>query len=47
MRLEVAKGVGGGYYRLQTPLSLALGTVAGRRLGALEGGGPPFQCIPA
>ena len=37
---EVAKAVGGGYCRLQTPLSLALaarGTVAGHRLGALEG----------
>ena len=50
---EVAKAVGGGYCRLQMPLRLALGvrgTVAGRRLGALEGGGvpsPPFQCIPA
>ena len=43
---EVAKAVGGGYRRLQMPLSLALavtGAVAGRRLGALEGGGgvPP------
>jgi hypothetical protein len=54
MRLEeVAKAVGGGYCRLQTPLKLALGvreTVAGPRLGALEGGRgclPPFQCIPA
>ena len=39
---EVAKAVGGGYCRLQTPWRLALGvtgTVAGRRLGALEGGG--------
>ena len=48
---EVAKAVGGGYCRLQMPLSLApavRGTVAGHRLGALEGGGsPPFQCIPA
>ena len=38
---EVAKAVGGGYCRLQIPLSLALGvrgTVAGR-LGALERGG--------
>ena len=49
----VAKAVGGGYCRLQMPLRLALavrGTVAGHRLGALEGGGggnlPPFQCIP-
>ena len=42
-RLEaVAKAVGGGYCRLQMPLRLALavrGTVAGRGLGALEGGG--------
>ena len=39
---EVAKAVGGGYCRLQMPLRLALGvrgTVAGRRLGALEEGG--------
>ena len=39
---EVDKTVGGGYGRLQMPLTLALGvrgTVAGRRLGALEGGG--------
>ena len=39
---EVAKAVGGGYCRLQMPLRPALGvrgTVAGRRLGALEGGG--------
>ena len=39
---EVAKAVGGGYCRLQMPLRLALsvrGTVAGRRLGAVEGGG--------
>ena len=38
---EVAKAVAGGYCRLQMPLKLALGvrgTVAGRRLGALEGG---------
>ena len=37
----MAKAVGGGYCRLQTPLRLALGvrgTVAGRRLGALQGG---------
>ena len=53
-RLEEAPtAVGGGYCRLQIPLRLALvvrGTVAGHRLGALEGGGdttPPFQCIPA
>ena len=39
---EVAEAVGGGYCRLQMPLRLALGvrgTVAGHRLGALEGGG--------
>ena len=39
---EVAKAVGGGSCRLQTPLKLALGvrgTVAGHRLGALEGEG--------
>ena len=39
---EVAKAVGGGYCRLQMPLRLALAvreTVAGLRLGALEGGG--------
>ena len=39
---EVAKAVGGGYCWLQMPLRLALGvrgTVAGHRLGALEGGG--------
>ena len=41
---EVAAAVGGGYCRLQMPLSLALGvreTAAGHRLGALErvGGG--------
>ena len=52
MRLEeVAKAVGGGYCRLQMPLSLALGvreTVAGHRLGALRAGTPPpVQCIPA
>ena len=37
-----AKAVGGGCCRLQMPLRLALGvrgTVAGRRLGALGGGG--------
>ena len=43
---EVAKAVGGGYCRLQMPLKPALAvreTVAGRRLGAMEGGGgdPP------
>ena len=49
MRLEeVVKAVGGGYCRLQMPLRRALGvrgTVAGHRLGALEGL-PPFQIIP-
>ena len=51
-RLEkVAKAVGGGYCRLQMPLSLALavrGTVAGHRLGALEEGGtsPPSNAAP-
>ena len=38
----VAKAVGGGYCRLHMPLKLALpvwGTVAGHRLGALEGVG--------
>ena len=52
---EVAEAVGGGYCRLQMPLSLALGvreTVAGHRLGALEGerggGGvpPPLPMHP-
>ena len=41
---EVAKAVGGGCCRLQMPLALAVAvreTVAGRRLGALEGGGVP------
>ena len=41
---EVAKAVGGGYCRLQMPVSLALGvreTVAGHRLGVLEGGRAP------
>ena len=49
---EVATAVGGGYCRLQMPLKPALGvrgTVAGHRLGALEGGGGgvpyPFQCM--
>ena len=42
------KRLGGGYCRLQMPLKLVLTvreTVAGHRLGALEGGGnlPPFQ----
>ena len=52
-RLEgVAEAVGGGYCRLQMPLSPALGvrgTAAGQRVGALERGErvpPPFQCIP-
>ena len=51
---EVAKAVGGGYCRLQMPLRLALGvreTVAGHRLGALEGGRgdpppPPNASLP-
>ena len=49
----VAKAVGAGYCRLQMPLRLALGvreTVAGHRLGALEGGGgggsPPLPMHP-
>ena len=43
---EIAKAVGGGYGRLQMRLRLALGvkgTVAGHRLGALEGGGGGHQ----
>ena len=43
---EVAKAVGGGHCRLRMPLKLALGvreTVAGRRLGALEGGEVPWR----
>ena len=46
---EAAEAVGGGYWRLQMPLRLALGvreTAAGHRLGALEGGGwgpPPLS----
>ena len=39
---EVTKAVEGGYCRLQMPLKLRLGvgeTLAGHRLGALEGGG--------
>ena len=49
---EVAKAVGGSYCRLQMSLRLALGvreTMAGHRLGALEGGGvppPPFPMHP-
>ena len=48
---EVAEAVGGGYCWLQMPLRLALGvrgTVAGHRLGALEGGGgtSPFPIHP-
>ena len=46
---EVAKAVGGGYCRLQIPLKPALGvkgTVAGHRLGALEGGPPLFPIHP-
>ena len=50
---EVAEAVWGDYCRLQMPRSLALAvgkTVAGQRLGGLEGAGgggylPPFQCI--
>ena len=45
---EVAKAVGGGYFRLQMPLRLALGvrgTAAGRRLGALERGGRPITQV--
>ena len=41
---EVAKAAAGGYCRLQMPVKLALGvrgTVAGHRLGALEGVPPP------
>ena len=44
---EVAKAVGGGYCRLQTPLKRASAvreTAAGHRLGALEGGDP--GCVP-
>ena len=44
---EGAKAVGGRYCRLQMPLKLALGvreTVAGQRLGALEGGGGGGGC---
>ena len=50
--MEDAKAVGGGYCRLHMPLKLALavrGTVAGHRLGSLEGGGgylPPFPMHP-
>ena len=39
---EVAEAVGGGCCRLRIPLKPALGvrgTVAGQRVGALEGGG--------
>ena len=49
---EVAKAVGAGYCLLQMPVRLALavrGTVAGHRLGALEGGGgtpPPLPMHP-
>ena len=49
-RLEgVAKAVGGGYCRLQMPLELALavrGTVAGHRLGVMEGGGGNLSPLP-
>ena len=47
---EVAKAVGGGYCQLQMPLKLALGvrgTVAGHRLGALEGGGGVTPSSPS
>ena len=50
---EAPEAVGGGYCRLQMPLSLALAareTVAGHRLGALEAGGgggdPPLSMHP-
>ena len=49
---RLPKRLGGGYCRLQMPLRLALGvrgTVAGRRLGALEeegGGAPPVPMRP-
>ena len=52
---EVAEAVGSGYCRLRMPLKLALavgGTVAGYRLGALEGGGVVWHkasvsdCLP-
>ena len=48
---EVTKAVGSGYCRLRMLLKLAFGvrgTVAGHRLGALEGRGYllPFQYIP-
>ena len=47
---EVAKAVGGGYCRLQMPLTLAFGvrgTAAGRWLGALEGAAsPPSNASP-
>ena len=48
---EFAEAVGGGHCRLQMPLKLALavrGTVAGPRLGALEGVYlPPFPVHPS
>ena len=48
---RVPKRLAGGYCRLQMPLRLALGvreTVAGHRLGGLEGGGgpPPLPMHP-
>ena len=46
---EVAEAVGGGYCRLQMPLKLALAvreTVAGHRLGGLEGVTPPLHMHP-
>ena len=50
-RLEGVAKSGWGYCRLRMPLTLALGvrgTVAGHRLGALEGGGgsPPSNASP-
>ena len=46
---RLPKRLGGGYCRLQMPLRLALavrGTVAGHRLGALEGGTSPPSNAP-
>ena len=46
---EVAKAVGGGYYRLQMPSKLALGvreTLAEHRVGALGGSPPPLPMPP-
>ena len=47
---EVAKAVGGGYWRLQMPLRLARAvreTVAGHGQGALEGGGGGYLPPPS